>query len=118
MILSESLSTANTPLVIKNTLLDAAKSKNLLKATADPADYLLKIVGVQCYITNDTLALRRHNFIQICRKSFVNPAMELVPKEVAQQPLTEVIDKERERERERANHPIQLLLTHPAFFVC
>ena len=48
-------------------------------------DYILKIVGLDEYLVNESLPLQRVDFIQVCSLAFVTPQFEMVEKATAQQ---------------------------------
>jgi hypothetical protein len=43
----------------------------------EPDSYVMKVVGIEEYILNESLALHRVDFIQVCSKSFVTPQFEM-----------------------------------------
>lgn len=45
-----------------------------------PDDYCLKVVGIDEYITVETLPLQRVDFVQVCSKAFLTPKFEMIPR--------------------------------------
>merc|ERR1712100_905336 len=47
--------------------------------------YILKIVGLNEYLVNESLPLQRVDFIQVCSLAFVTPQFEMIEKADAKQ---------------------------------
>mmetsp|Transcript_419 Transcript_419/g.1446 ORF Transcript_419/g.1446 Transcript_419/m.1446 type:complete len:1166 (-) Transcript_419:175-3672(-) len=46
----------------------------------DGSGYVMRVVGIDEYILNESLPLQRVDFIQVCTKAFITPQLEMVAK--------------------------------------
>ena len=57
--------------------IDSNQINSLLK---ESECYILKIVGLNEYLVNESLPLQRVDFIQVCSLAFVTPQFEMIEK--------------------------------------
>lgn len=66
----------------KSGKIDNNQCKDLLK---ESDDYIIKIVGLDEYLVNESLPLQRVDFIQVCSLAFVTPHFEMIEKSQAKE---------------------------------